>query len=112
MVGENRMKLLVFGQFLAMLVSALLGSFRLIEGVEDMFKKRFSLNSVLVVSFLLCCVDGVLCLQELRIPCCAAFSLQMLMSLLNTYQKRSTVMGQMDTLRKANHLDGLGVAPD
>jgi len=112
MVGENRMKLLVFGQFLAMLVSALLGSFRLIEGVEDIFKKRFSMNSALVVSFLLCCADGVICLQELRVPCCAAFSLQMLMSLWNTYQKRNTVMGQMDTLRKANHLEGIGVAPD
>lgn len=112
MVDENRMKLLVFGQFLAMLVSALLGSFRLIEGVEDMFKKRFSLNSVLAVSFVLCCADGVLCLQELRVPCCAAFSLQMLMSLWNTYQKRNTVMGQMDTLRKANHLEGIGIVPD
>jgi len=112
MVSENRLKLLVFGQFMAMLVSALLGSFRLIEGMEDVFKKRFSMNSVLVVSFLLCCADGVLCLRELRVPCCAAFSLQMLMSLWNTYQKRNTVMGQMDTLRKANHLDGIGVAPD
>ena len=118
MVGPSRMKLLVFGQFMAMLFAALMGSFQLLEGVEDMRKKRFSLNSLLVISFMLCCADGVMCLYELprvadpRVPCCAAFALQMVMSLWNAYQKRNTTMGQMDTLRKASRLDGIHVVAD
>lgn len=111
-VPENRMRLMVFGQFLAMLVSALLGSFQLIEGAADIVRKRFSLNSLLVFSFLLCTVDGILCLRELRVPCCAAFSLQVFFSLWNSYQKRNTKMGQLDTMRKANHLDGLTAVED
>ncbi len=111
-VRENRMRLMVFGQFLAMLVSALLGSFQLIEGVTDLAKKKFTLNTMLVVTFLLCCVDGILCLGQLRVPCCAAFSLAMTMSLWNTYQRRATELSQMDTLRKATRLDGVALCED
>ena len=112
MVQENRMRLMVFGQFLAMLVSALLGSFQLIEGVSDLFRKRFTLNTLLVISFIACCADGIICLQQLRVPCCAAFSLEILMSLWSTYQRRNTEMGQMDTMRKATRLDSIGVIDD
>ena len=112
LVGENRLRFMVFGQFLAMLLSALLGCYQLLEGAEDIFRKRFSLNSLLLFTFVLCCVDGVLCLQQQRIPCCAAFSLQVTMSLWSTYQKRSTLLGQMDTMRKATRLDSLGVVED
>ena len=111
-VPESRLRLMVFGQFLAMLLAALLGSFQIIDGVADMLRKRFSLNTLLVFSFVLCCADGILCFRELRVPCCAAFSLQVLFSLWNTYQKRNTRMGQLDTMRKANHLDGLSVVAD
>ena len=90
MVQENRLRLMIFGQFLAMLISALLGSFQLLEGVADLCKKRFSLNSLLVFTFIACCVDGIFCLQQLRVPCCAAFSLEMTMSLWSTYQRRNT----------------------
>ena len=106
-VGENRLRFMIFGQFIAMLLSALLGSFQLIEGGADIFKNRFSLNSLLLFSFVLCCADGVLCLMQLRIPCCAAFSLQMTMSLWNTYHKRNTKLGQLDTMRKAVRLDSI-----
>jgi len=112
MVQESRMRLMVFGQFLAMLVSALLGSFQLIDGVADLFKGRFTLNTMLVYTFILCCADGVLCLQQLRVPCCAAFSLEVLMSLWHAYQRRNTEMGQMDTMRKAIRLDALGACED
>lgn len=108
-VADHRMRLMVFGQFFALLVSALLGCFQMIEGLADLKNNRFSLNTLLVFSFVLCCVDGVLCLRELRVPCCAAFSLQVTMSLWSSYQKRSAKMGQLDTMRKANHLDGLTV---
>ena len=37
-VPENRMRLMVFSQFFFLLVSALLGSGQLVEGVADLFK--------------------------------------------------------------------------
>jgi len=112
MVHENRMRLMVFGQFLAMLISALLGSFQLIEGVTDLLKKRFTLNTLLAVTFLVCCVDGVLCLKQVRVPCCAAFSLEVTMSLWSAYQRRSIGILQMDTMRKATRLDGIAACPN
>lgn len=111
-VQEERLKLMIFGQFLAMLVSALLGSFQLIDGITDLLKKRFSIQTMLVFTFIACCVDGVLCLVEGRVPCCAAFSLAMTMSLWSTYHKRYVRMGQLDTMRKANRLDGVGITQD
>lgn len=107
---EERLKLLVFIQFFALLLSALLGCQRLIDGFLDIFKKRFTMDTMLVVTFLVCCADGVLGLMEKRIPCCAAFSLQMTMSLWSAYQRRYTEMGQMDALRKATRLDAVQVS--
>lgn len=111
-VQENRMRLMVFSQFLAMLVSALLGSYQLIEGFADLGKKRVTFNTVLAFTFVACCVDGVLCLRELRVPCCAAFSLEVTMSLWNACQKRNIEMSRMDTLRRAIRLDGVAACPD
>ena len=107
MVPENRVPLLIFGQFLGMLVSALLGSHCMIDAVADLFKKKVSLNLMLVVSFAACCADAVFGLLERRIPCCAAFCLAMAMGLWNRYQQRTTEMGQMDTMRKATRLDSV-----
>ena len=112
MVHENRMRLMVFGQFLAMLISALLGSYQLIEGAADIYRKRFTLNSLLLITFLVCCADGILCLSQVRVPCCAAFSLEMTMSLWSAYQRRSTEMSRMDTMRKAIRLDGMAACSD
>ena len=112
MVQENRLRLMVFGQFLAFLVSALLGCFQIIEGFADLGKKRFTLNTLLGVTFLVCCVDGLLCLRQLRVSCCAAFSLEVLMSLWGAYHRRNTEMAQMDTLRKATRLNGIAEYPD
>ena len=107
-----RLKLLVFIQFFALLLCALLGCQRLIDGFLDIFKKRFTLDTMLLVTFLVCCADGVLGLKERRVPCCAAFSLQMTMSLWSAYQRRNTEMGQMDALRKATRLDAVQVASE
>ena len=107
MIPANRMRLLVFGQTLGMLISALLGSHCMIDAVADLFKKRFSLNVMLVLSFFACCADAVFCLIELRIPCCAAFILAMGMGMWNRYQLRCTEMGQMDTMRKAVRLNSV-----
>ena len=112
LIGESRMRLLIFGQVLGMLVSALLGCYRMMEGATDLFKGRFTLNTMLFVSFIACCVDSVFCLMELRVPCCAAFSLSVFMSLWNAYQKRSSEMGQMDTMRKATRLDSVVMTKD
>ena len=111
-IGEDRIRLLVFGQFLALLLSGLFGSYQLLEGVQDLLRRRFSLNTLLLFSLCVCCVDAVLCLRDVRVPCCAAFSLHMTMSLWGAYQKRNTEMGQMDTMRKAVRLDGIVSVPE
>ena len=111
-VPESRLRLMIFGQCLAVLVSALLGSFRLIQGAADLFKGRFTLDTLLVFTFLACCADGVFCLIQERIPCCAAFSLEVLMSLWSDYNNRHAELGQMDVLRKASRLNGVCAVTD
>lgn len=112
LVPQNRMRLMVFGQVLAMLCGALLGSYQMIEGVTDLVRGKFSLNTMLVVTFLACCADSVFCLIELRVPICAAFTLEVLMSLWAAYNRRVTEMGEMDTMRKAIRLDSVVKADD
>ena len=107
MVREDRMRLMVFGQVLGMLVAALLGSFQLVSGGASLLKGRFTSDSLLLITFIACCVDSVVCLMQLRVPYCAAFSLEVMMSLWAEYQRRNTEMGQMDTMRKATRLDGV-----
>lgn len=112
MVAENREKLMIFGQLLCMFLSALLGSCQLIEGLADLIRKRFSLNSLLIFSFIFCCADGLLCLKELRVPCCAAFTLQIVFSLFDTLHRRRTELSQMDILRKATDLTAVRPASE
>ena len=106
-VQENRMKLMVFGQFMAMLVSALLGSFQLIDGINDLFKKKFSLNTYMVFTFIACCIDGCFCLMNLRVPCSTVFCIQVFMSLWGSYLQRTTETCRTDTMRSAKLLAGL-----
>ncbi len=106
-VSPNRMRLLIFCQLMVMLLSALFGCFQLLEGLADLGKKRFTLNTLLFFTFVACTADAIACLQQLRVPCCAAFSLEMLMSQWSEYQHRHAEMGMMDTLRKANRLDAV-----
>ncbi|MBQ3107263.1 MAG: hypothetical protein IJC68_01465, partial [Firmicutes bacterium] len=112
MVHESRMRLMVFIQFLAMLLSALLGSFQMLEGMGDLFRGRFTPNTLLFFTFVACCADGIVCLQQVKVPCCAAFSLEVTMSLWGAYQRRCTTMDQLDTMRKAIRLDSIGISPD
>ena len=107
MIAVKRLKLMIFCQILTMLLGGLLGSHQMVEGLCDILRGRFTLNTLLGVSFVACCVDGVFCLLEERIPLCAAFTLQVAMSLWATYHKRTTEMGQMDSLRKAVRLDAV-----
>lgn len=111
-VPEERMRLLVFGQLLGLLISALLGSYQLMEGFGDLIKRQFSLNTLLMFSLIACVADGILCLYEVRVPCCAPFSLNMTMSLWCAYQNRFTELKQMDTMRKATRLDSVVLEED
>lgn len=111
-VPEERMRLLIFGQLLGLLLAAVLGSYQLMEGFSDLVKRRFSLNTLLLFSLVACAADGILCLQQVRVPCCAPFSLNMTMSLWSAYQRRNTEMGQMDTMRKATRLDSVVLEED
>lgn len=111
-VPEQRLRLMVFGQFLGLLLSALLGCYRLIDGGGDLFRLRFSTNTLLVFSFIVCCLDSVLSLQQLRISICSVFSLEMAMALWASLCRRSTEIGQMDTLRRATNLDAVVCEPD
>ncbi len=107
LVPENRLRLVIFSQVLAMFLSALLGSHQMTEGLAELTKGRFTINTLIGFTFLVCCVDAVFCFQELRMPCCAAFSLEMTMALWARYEHRSAEMGQMDTMRKATRLNSL-----
>ncbi len=111
-IPADRIRLLIFGQFFALLLSALLGSYLLIEGFADMLRQRFSLNSLLIFSLAACLTDGLMCLQSLRVPCCAVFSLHMTMALWCAYEQRNTEMGQLDTMRKATRLDSVSAVED
>lgn len=112
MVQPERMRLLVFGELAAMLIAALLGSERLLEGFVAIFKGKFNLDSLLTITFVACVVDEVFCLQEVRVPFCAAFCLEMTMSIWAEYERRNTELGQLDTLRKAVRLNRVAKAPD
>ncbi len=107
MVPENRLRLVIFSQVLSMLLSALLGCQLMLDSILDLLKGRFTVNTVLTVTFIACFADALFCLEELRVPCCAAFSLEMTMALWACYQRRSTEMAQMDTMRKAVRLHGI-----
>ena len=106
-IPANRLRLVIFSQVLTMLISGLLGSHLMVDSIADLLKGRFRMNTLLTITFIACIVDGVFCLKELRIPCCAAFSMEMLFALIARYQKRSTELSQMDTMRKATRLTGI-----
>ena len=112
MIPENRLRFVIFSQILSMLLSAFLGAGQMVEGFLDIFKGRFGIKSMLLFTLIACCADAVLCLSELRIPCCAAFSLEITMALWAQYQRHSTEMAQMDTLRKAVQLHAVVREPD
>ena len=112
MIPENRLRLVIFSQILSMLLSAFFGCGQMLDGLGDLFRGRFSIKSMIFFTFAACCVDGVFCLSELRIPCCAAFSLEITMALWADYHKHSTEMAQMDSLRKAVQLHAIVKEPD
>jgi len=106
-IPENRLRLVIFSQVLAMMVSGLLGCNTMLDSLGELFRGKFSISTLLTLTFAACFVDGVFCLMELRIPCCAAFSLEMTMAMWARYHRHTTEMAQMDTMRKAVRLHGI-----
>ena len=106
-ISGNRLRFTVFVQVLGLMMGGLLGSGLMIDGIGDLFRGRFTLNTWLAFAFLACCGDSVFCLMEQRVPVCAAFTLEVAMALWAAYHRRITEMGQMDTLRKATRLNAL-----
>ena len=103
-VPDNRLRFVIFTQVLAMFLSALLGCHQILDGLGDLFHGRFTINTFLTFTLVACCIDAWNCLQELRVPCCSGFALQMTFALFARYHRRSTEISQLDTLRKATHL--------
>lgn len=104
LVQADRMRLLIFTQLLAMLISGLLGCYRMMEGAGALLRGRFTLKTLLLFTFLACCVDCVRCLSTLQMPGCSVFCLQMLMAQIAEIHSRNAEMDMMDTLRKATNL--------
>lgn len=112
MMSENRLRLVIFSQVLAMLVAGLMSCNLMLDSLGDLLKGKFSVNTMLTLTFAACIADAVFCLKELRIPCCAAFCLEATMALWARYHRHTTEMAQMDTMRKAVRLHGLVKVPD
>ena len=111
-VPAERLRLVIFGQFLLMLFSALLGAFQLIDGLFLLGKLRFRPNTLLAFTFIACCIDGWFCLMNLRVPCSTVFCVQVFMSLWGSYLQRTTETCRTDTMRTAKVLAGIGEKKD
>ncbi|MBE6925810.1 MAG: hypothetical protein E7461_03095 [Ruminococcaceae bacterium] len=107
-VPEDRLRLMIFSQLLLLLVSAFLGAFQLVEGLFDLGRLRFTPNTLLAFTFFVCLVDCALCLGALRVPCTAAFCIQVFMSLWSVAIQRKADTSRMDTMRGAKVLSGIG----
>ena len=112
LIPMDRVRLMIFLQLLVMMLSGLLGCYRMLEGIAALFKGKFTQKGLLFVIFLACCVDGLRCLSSLQMPGCAVFCLQMLMVQLSELQRRESEMAMMDTLRKATNLYSVAKFPD
>ena len=106
-IPEARLKLVVFAQFFGLILSGILGSGAMIEGFFDVFRLRFTANTLLLVTFIACMVDNALCLQQQRVSMAAVFVLETSMALWATLHQRNTELSQMDTLRRASRLDSV-----
>ncbi len=101
LVDGNQLQLLIFAQLIIAMMAGLLGCYRLLVGMGSLLRKRFTLNTLLLVAFIACMVDGFFCLNTQRMPLTPLLCLDLLMAQWAEYQRRNTQIGQMDTLRKA-----------
>lgn len=106
-IPQAQLHNLLFWQLMAILLSGLLGCYRLLGGMGSLLRGQFTLNTLLCVSFALCLLDAYACLQDQQQNLSGLFCLQMLMAQLSARQQRVTEMVQMDTLRKAVDLTAI-----
>ena len=111
-VPEDRLRLMIFSQLLLLLFSAFLGAFQMVDGLFDLGRLRFTPNTLLALTFLICLADCALCLGEVRVPCTAVFCIQVFMSLWGGAMQRKTDTSRTDTMRGAKMLSGIGEKPD
>ncbi len=104
LVPASRMRLLIFSQLLTLMLSGLLGCYRMLEGLGELLHGRFTAKTFLFFAFVACCLDGVQCLGDEQMPICAVFCLQMLFAQLAQLQAHNTESEMTDTLRKATDL--------
>ena len=100
----SRLRTVIFCQLLLAMLAALVGCYRLLDGLAGLFRGRFTLDAALFITFLACIADGLLCMSQQRLSCSSLFCLQVLMSQCAAYQRRNTELSQMDVLRKASDL--------
>lgn len=101
------LRAVIFCQLLLAMLSALIGCYRMLDGILLLLRGRFNLDASLSITFVICIADGLLCLHEQRISCSSLFCLQILCSQAAAYQRRSTELSQLDVLRKASDLTAL-----
>ena len=104
LVQPDRIRFLIFSQVLVLLLSGLLGCYRMMEGIGALLRGRFTLKTLLLFTFIACCIDGMRCLSTLQMPGCSVFCLQILIAQLSELNSRNAEMEMMDTLRKATNL--------
>ena len=106
-ISPERLRTVVFCQLLLAMLSALVGCYRLLDGLSNLFRGRFTLDAALLVTFFASIADGLLSLSRQQLSASSLFCLQMLMAQWGAYQRRNTEMSQMDVLRKASELHAL-----
>ncbi len=106
-LSPSQEKVLIFGQLVLLGLGAAVGCYRLLDGLADILRLRFSLNTLLCIQFLLCAADGLVCLGSQRLPNGVPFCMAMVMSQIAAYQRRSSELSKMDTLRKAPDLQAV-----
>lgn len=106
-VSPERLRIVIFCQFLLAMLAALVSCHRMLDGILLLLRGRFTLDVSLFVTFVACIADGLLCLHDLRLSCSSLFCLQAMFAQAGAYHRRSTELSQMDVLRKANDLTAL-----
>lgn len=106
-IGPERLRTVVFCQLLMAMLSALVGCYRLLDGLTNLFRGRFTLDAALLVTFIASIADGLLCLNRQQLSASSLFCLQVFMAQWAAYQRRNTELSQMDVLRKASELHGV-----
>lgn len=106
-IGIQYAPTVVFCQLLSVLLSALLVLSRLVQGIANLARGKFTLSAFLLITAVVCLADGVLALQQKRISCCNLFCLEAAVAQWAFCHDRVTELRRMDTLRRAQELTAI-----